>query len=101
MYLYNVTYKVETLAEEMWLNWMRLVHIPKVVKTGSFLGHRICKLMGMDESDGITYAIQYMVPDIETFKTFQAQYSADLKQELTRKFPNQLVSFNTILKILE
>lgn len=101
MYLYNITYKVENDAAEMWLNWMQLVHVSKVVQAGNFLGHRICKLMGVDESDGITYAVQYMVPDVKTYNTYQKNFAKVLGRELLEKFPNQYVEFSTVLKILE
>jgi len=101
MYLYNVTYKVDHEVEEQWLQWMRSTHIPRVVRVGQFLGHRICKLVGMDEPDGVTYAIQYMCPDIPTFQTYQEEHSENLKRAHAVQFKNHYVSFSTILEIVE
>lgn len=101
MYLYNVTYKIDHDIEDKWLEWMRLTHIPKVVRTGNFLGHRVCKLLGMEEEDGITYAIQYLCPDISTFNAYQRDHASEQKTEHARQFVNQYVSFSTILEIVE
>lgn len=101
MYLYNVTYKINLEIEEAWLQWMRSTHIPKVVRVGNFLGHRICKLLGVDESDGITYAIQYLVPDIPTFQTFRKEHLDEMKEAHQKQFASQYVSFSTVLEIIE
>lgn len=101
MYLYNVTYKIEPAIEEEWLQWMRSTHIPRVVRAGNFLGHRICKLIGMDEPDGITFAIQYLCPDMATFQKYQKEQSNDLKRFHAKQFLNKYVSFSTILEIIE
>ncbi len=101
MYLYNITYKINIDAEQEWLHWMRSTHIPRVVRAGNFLGHRICKLVGVEEEDGITYAIQYLVPDISTFQNFRQQNLAEMKEFHQKQFANQYVSFSTILEIIE
>ncbi|MEM0991660.1 MAG: DUF4286 family protein [Bacteroidota bacterium] len=101
MYLYNVTYKIDEDIERDWLQWMRSTHIPKVVRMGQFLGHRICKLIGLDESDGITYAIQYMCPDIPTFQAYRKQYADEHQTIHAKQFLNKYVSFSTILEIIE
>jgi hypothetical protein len=101
MYLYNVTYKIDHSIESFWLQWMRLNHIPKVVRTGNFLGHRVCKLLDMEEEDGVTYAVQYLCPDISTFKAYQQDYASDQKEEHSKQFLNQYVSFSTVLEIIE
>lgn len=101
MYLYNVTYKIDVEIEDNWLQWMRSTHIPKVVRTGDFLGHRICKLLGLEEDDGITYAIQYLVPDMDNYQRFEQQYKAALDTLHAQQFKNRYVFFSTILEIIE
>lgn len=101
MYLYNVTYKIDEAIETEWLQWMRNTHIPKVVRAGNFLGHRICKLLGLQEDDGMTYAIQYLVPDMGTFKDFQKEEAEKYQKMHRDQFTNRYVSFSTVLEIIE
>ncbi|MEM9888807.1 MAG: DUF4286 family protein [Bacteroidota bacterium] len=101
MYLYNVTYKIDENIEKEWLQWMRSTHIPKVVRMGNFLGHRICKLIGLNETDGITYAIQYLCPDIKTFQAYRENHSDEHKKIHAKQFLNKYVSFSTVLEIIE
>ena len=101
MFLYNVTYKIDEAIEEEWLQWMRVTHVARVVRDGEFLGHRICKLLGLQDDDGVTYAIQYLLPNMEIFKNYQ-QHHAEAHQKLHREqFANRYVSFSTVLEIIE
>lgn len=101
MYLYNVTYKIDHAIEEDWMHWMRSTHIPRVVQVGNFLGHRVCKLIGIEENDGVTYAIQYLVPDMPTFQTFQQEHLGFMKTLHARQFGSQYIAFSTVLEIIE
>ena len=61
MLIYNVTVKVETGIEAQWVQWMKTEHIPQVLATGCFTGHKMLKLISEPATDGVTYAIQYFV----------------------------------------
>jgi len=59
MILYNVTVKIDRAIDADWLQWMRERHIPEVMDTGIFTENKLYRLLDQDESEGITYAIQY------------------------------------------
>lgn len=101
MLLYNVTVKVDRKIQVDWLQWMRSSHIPKMMRLGEFAGHRICRLLGTDESDGYTYAIQYLCTEIPAFQHFQIEHEANMEVEMMQKFPNQFVHFSSLLEIIE
>ncbi|MEM9990256.1 MAG: DUF4286 family protein [Bacteroidota bacterium] len=101
MLIYNVTIKIDRNIQKEWMRWMRAVHIPKMQREGNFVGHRICKLLGTDERDGFTYAVQYLCPDVGVYRQFQLKKEAQLDQTMLQRFPNQLVHFASVLEILE
>ncbi|HMO37936.1 MAG TPA: DUF4286 family protein [Saprospiraceae bacterium] len=101
MILYNVTVKIEHAAHAEWLQWMKTVHIPDVMSTGLFLEYRMGRLLGMDEPDGVTYAIQYYLTDGATFEQYQAYYAPRLQAAHTEKFRGRFVAFRTLLEIVD
>ncbi|HNL06046.1 MAG: DUF4286 family protein [Chitinophagales bacterium] len=100
MILYNVTVKVELPIAGTWLQWMREDHIPAVMATGMFLSSRMSHLLLQDESDGITYSIQYECSDLATLQKYQAQYAPQLQKEHADKFAPYFVAFRTVLEVL-
>ena len=54
MILYNVTVKVDPEVEDEWVNWMKEVHIPDVLKSGLFERHHFLKF---PDENGNTYSI--------------------------------------------
>ncbi len=57
---------------------MQKVHIPDVMATGLFLEYRMGRLLGMDEPDGVTYAIQYYATDMATLEQYQTHFAAKI-----------------------
>ena len=101
MYIYNVTLKVDTEIADEWLQWMRKVHIPDVMATGYFAGHRLSRLLDDGELDGITFVVQYNVNDIDQFLTYQQLSAPALQKEHSEKFVNKVVAFRTVMELLD
>ena len=100
MILYNVTVKVINEVKEDWLKWMRETHIPDVLNTGLFVDHKICHLLGEDESEGTTYAIQYFAKNMEDFALYNEKYAKALQNDHSQRYPNQYVAFRTLMEVL-
>ncbi len=73
--LYNITVKINHDESEEWKHWMENKHIPDVLKTGMFETHRFCKLLNQDETEGLTYAIQYVCKDMKTLQQYSAKFA--------------------------
>jgi hypothetical protein len=101
MFIYNVTVKIDHAIQADWLEWMREQHIPDVMKTGQFQSHRLCKLMEQDESDGLTYAIQYLATSMSHVFTYQEKFAKKLQAEHTERYAGKFVAFRTLLRIIE
>ncbi len=100
MILYNVTVKIDLSVAEAWLQWMQEDHIPAVMATGMFLNSRMSHLLLQDESDGITYSIQYECADLATLQKYQAQHAPQLQKDHTDRFAPHFVAFRTVLEVL-
>ncbi len=99
MYLYNVTVNVDDEVKDNWIEWMRESHIPDVLQTGLFEAATFSRLM-VEEESGTTYAIQYRIKDMESFRIYQEMYAAGLQNEHKQKFGEKTVAFRTIMEIV-
>ncbi|MEO7531537.1 MAG: DUF4286 family protein, partial [Sediminibacterium sp.] len=59
MFIYNVTTQITHAIHTNWVAWMKEKHIPEVMATGYFTEYRLVRLVDIDESEGLTYAVQY------------------------------------------
>lgn len=101
MIIYNVTVKINPEVHLDWLEWMQTVHIPDVMQTGKFESNQIAKVLGQDESDGITYAIQYICDSMKTLHAYTAQDSPSLQKEHNARYQGKYVAYRTLLEIID
>lgn len=99
--IYNVTINVDHAAADDWLKWMKEVHIPEVMDTGLFLSHRMLRLIGDEESGGITYAIQYTAKDRDAYERYKQEFAPALQASHTAAFKDRFVAFRTLLEEVE
>ncbi len=100
MIIYNVTVKIDLDVHNEWLSWMKLEHIPRVLATGLFHDHRMLRILEHDETDGITYAIQYTARNLEDYFTYQAEHAPHLQQEVADRYADKFVAFRTIMRVV-
>lgn len=98
MIIYNVTTRVDHTILEQWLQWQRQVHIPEVMATGFFTGHRFYKLLEQDEEDGQTFVTQYIAASREEVDRYLSQSAAELRKKAAEAWGHQAVSFRTLLQ---
>ncbi|MBK7410442.1 MAG: DUF4286 family protein [Saprospirales bacterium] len=101
MVLYNVTVKINNEVKEEWLQWMKGVHIPEVLATGLFLHYRISRILSMEDTDGTTYAFQYLCPDMATLHQYQVHYAPALQKSHADRYKDQYVAFRTVMEVIE
>lgn len=98
--VYNVTVKVDLAVHQDWLVWMKRIHVPDMMRTGLFLENKICRLLGVDEQDGITYAVQYICPNMESFQTYQTEHALRMQKDHQQRYEGKYVAFRTLMKVV-
>lgn len=98
MYVYNVTLKVAIERADEWLHWMRTVHIPDVIATGLFTGHRLHRLLDDGDLEGITFVVQYTLATIDDFLVYKQKFAPALQRTHTEKFGNDVFAFRTLME---
>jgi hypothetical protein len=100
MILYNVTVKIDYESHTRWLEWMEHTHIPQVMQTACFSEYRFCKLLDTDESDGFTYAVQYLAKNMEAIADYQQHFAPALQADYKKNFEGHYVVFRSLLEVI-
>ena len=101
MIVYNVTVKIDLAVAEDWLAWMKSEHIPEVLATGMFVSYRMLRIMNAEDTDGISYAIQYTCKDNATLQAYFAKYAPDLQKKHKERYNNSYIAIRTLMKVVE
>ena len=100
MFIYNVTSQVSHAIATEWLEWMQQEHIPEVIASGVFTHHRIMRLLDTDESEGLTYVVQYFTSNREAYHKYQGEYASELRRQAQEKWGDQVFSFRTFMEVI-
>lgn len=100
MYLYNVTVNLEDSIHDEWMEWMIGKHVAEVMATGCFVAHRMLKVLTEIENNGTTYSVQYYFNAMSDFERYQDKFAPALRQEGVKKFGEKMMTFRTLLEIV-
>ena len=100
MIIYNVTIRIENDAASDWLRWLIDEHVPEVINTGCFTDAKILRLLETDESEGITYAIQYFTDNLQNYQQYLENFAAGLRQKSFEKWGNKFIAFRSLMEVV-
>jgi hypothetical protein len=99
MILYAVTVNIEADIEKDWLQWMKEVHIPDLMRTGLFESYRIFRILTRQEDEsGVSYSMQNFMHSMEDFERYQKEFAPTLRKEYDERYKNKFVAFRTLLE---
>ena len=100
MIVYNVTIKVDPQIEKDWIKWQKSENIPEIMATGLFSEHKFYRLLEQDETEGITYVIQYFTSSLENYKRYIEEYASQLQKKTFDKWNHRFIDFRTVMTIV-
>ena len=100
MYIYNVTTKVSQKIHEAWVLWMQTVHTPEVMATGCFKESRMLRLLDVDDSEGPTYAMQYVCEARSDYERYINEHSTVLRKSVMDRWGDQTIAFRSFMEIV-
>ncbi|MBC6994548.1 DUF4286 family protein [Neolewinella lacunae] len=100
MMIYNVTSKVEHHSHDQWLQWMEQAYLPHVMDSGTVEDFRLARLLGVDESDGVTYALLLTFASRPAFDIYQEKFALDHQRMIDREWKGKLYSFPSLLEVV-
>ncbi len=100
MIVYNISIKIIPEIEEEWVNWQKDEHIPDVMSSGQFTENKFYRLLEQNESDGITYVVQYFASSLENYNRYLNDMAPQLRQKALDKWGNQFIAFRTVMQVV-
>ena len=98
MLLYNITIGIDKEVEMEWLQWMKAVHIPEVMRTRLLSVFKIYKVLHDDDETNTSYSIQYLAPSLNEINTYFEKFAPLILEKLRLRFKDKHVAFMTILE---
>ena len=100
MFIYNVTIKVQDAVKEEWLSWLQEIHIPQVIGTGCFTQATILRLLEVDDSEGPTYAIQYLAPSKALYDQYIKEFAPLMRQRSFDQWGDRFIAFRSVMQVV-
>lgn len=100
MLLYNITTQVEHQVHAEWLNWMQQSYIPILMEGGYFEEYRMSRILGIDETDGITYTLQLGVANMPTYRLYQQKQAFQHQSMHDGRYGEKALSFRTVMDVV-
>ncbi|HKP05360.1 MAG TPA: DUF4286 family protein [Chthoniobacterales bacterium] len=97
MVIYHVTIALEASIEAEWVDWMKRVHVPDVLRTGCFSACQICKVIGA-AGDEVTYVLQYDCRSLEEYHRYRDNFAPALQKEHSDRFAGRFRGSRQILE---
>lgn len=101
MIVYNLTMKIDHRIHDEWLQWQKEEHIPGILATKQFADYKFFRLLDQDETDGITYVLQFFAPDIDHYQKYIENFSSSFRQKIVEKWGNYCLTFNTVMEVVQ
>ena len=98
--VYNITIKIDPQIENEWVEWQKNENIPDVMSIGLFTEYKFYRLLEQDETEGITYVIQYYASSLENYKRFIDEYALQFQKKCFERWKHQYIDFRTVMQIV-
>lgn len=100
MIVYNITNKIDPAIEDAWIQWQQQEHIPEIMASGQFTEWKMFRLLEQDDTDGLTYIIQYFAPAIENYLAYMEEFDLVLRQKAFNKWGDRFIAFRTVMEVV-
>ena len=101
MIIYSVTVRVKTDIESEWLKWMQEEHIPNMLNTGYFNGHKIFKILIPEtEKDYIVFRVNYELDSFEKYTEYAQKEAKRLQEEAINKYHGKFTASREVIEKL-
>jgi hypothetical protein len=98
--IYNVTVGVSKEIKDQWLQYLREIHIPRMLKTGMFTSARLLRVHAF-EQEALTYSVQYLAESRALFEEYQKEYASVIDEGYNASFRQSAPCFTTVLEVLD
>lgn len=96
MIIYSVTIALDAAIESEWLEWMKAVHVPDVLRTGCFIDCHMHKVLE-SPNDEPTYVLQYRCRSLGDYHHYRDNFAPALQKDHTDRYAGRFRGARQIL----
>ena len=96
MIIYSVTINLDPAIESEWIEWMKTVHVPYVLRTGCFIDCRIHEVLESADSERI-YVLQYQCRSLGDYHRYRDNFAPALQKDHTDRYAGRFRGSRQIL----
>jgi len=100
MFIYNVTTKIDHTIQQAWLQWIKEEHIPDIISTGCFTKATVLHLLELDDSEGPTYAVQYVAESKALYNRYINKFAPVMRQKAIDKWGSKFIAFRSVMQVI-
>ena len=100
MIVFNITTHVAHSIAQEWEGWMKEELIPRVMVTGLFTEWKMFRLLEQDETEGITFIVQYFTSSLKNYYQYVEEFAPQMQQLAIDKWQDKFLSFKTIMQVV-
>jgi hypothetical protein len=100
MIVFNTTFLVSDAYLEIFLDWAKNQHIPRMMETSYFNTPRFYKILAQQEKGSTSYSLQFESQTVEQINEWEEKYQQELLREMALMFEENVLSFSTLLEVL-
>ena len=100
MFIYNVTIKIQNPIHKEWLQWLKEEHVPDVMATVCFSKATIVRLLEVDDTEGPTYAIQYLAESKALYNHYIEKFAGTMRQKSFDKWGDKFIAFRSVMQVI-
>jgi hypothetical protein len=101
MIVYCVTISIDSDIAEQWLDWMREVHIPDVLRTNCFRKHQIMAQLSDETEPRARFLIQYFCDSEEVLGRYWAEDAPGLQAAHTQRYHGRFEASRTVFRRIQ
>lgn len=100
MIICNTTYHVECSISGEFIDWMKLVFLPRATENGLVANPRLMRLMGHNEG-GACFAVQLQASSLKILQQWNQEVGKQLHQAIVERFGNKVAGFTTFMEEIQ
>src|SRR3954447_17819749 len=101
MFIYNITMQAEWQIHDEWLRWMSETYVPYAMDSGCFEKYQLVQLLEVNDTEGPTYALQLYSASKADYNRYLELYLPQIELQGFEKWEGSLVTFATLMKVME
>ena len=97
MIIYSVTVHIQPQIESEWVEWMRSIHIPDVLRTGCFTACRMHRLLDTP-ADEPAYIMEYDCRSPADYHRYRDEFAPALQKDHTERYAGKFRGARQLLE---